>query len=111
MAKKIIYSLMLISVFWMMSGLCLAADVLGTLGVETPNPTIDSGAETIVTDILATLQWAGFAIAVGIIVYIGIKYLMASADEKASLKSTVIKFLVGAFLIVNATTVLKLIYG
>lgn len=87
--------------------------VYGTLdgiGLTPSGDVLGEDEKALAGNIIGVLQWAGFAIAVGMIIYIGIKYVMASADEKASLKSTVVKFIVGAFLIANATLVAGLIF-
>ena len=44
--------------------------------------------------ILGNIQWIGYAIAIGMLIYIGIKYTMASASEKADLKGYMIKFVI-----------------
>ena len=108
MAKKCIICIFLVC-FYMISLCTCFATALDGIGLN-PTPTAPDGGDTIAGKILGFLQWAGYAIAVGIVIYIGIKYIMASADEKASLKSTVIKFFIGAFLIVNATTILNIFF-
>jgi len=67
--------------------------------------TVDFGGKTFVQNLLATVQWIGYAIAVGWLMYLGIKYVMASADEKASLKNGMIKYVIGAILIIGAATI------
>lgn len=50
------------------------------------------------------VQWFGYAIAVGMLLYIGIKYMMASANEKADLKKGSISYVIGAIIVVAAST-------
>lgn len=56
-------------------------------------------------NVVGTMQWVGYAIAVIMLVYIGIKYVMASANEKADLKSSLVKYVIGAVLIIFAVTI------
>ena len=65
----------------------------------------NSGASTTANSILGAMQWIGYAVAVGMLVYVGIKYIMASADEKANLKNSLIRYVIGAVLIAGASTI------
>ena len=56
-------------------------------------------------DITSALLWFGYAIAVGILIYMGIKYAMSGANEKAELKGTFSKYLIGIALIVMCTLI------
>ena len=73
-------------------------------------PNQPTGADGTVGIIVGTLQWVGYAIAIGMLVFIGIKYVMASANEKADLKQSLVKYVIGAVLIVFATTIAKWVF-
>ena len=45
-------------------------------------------------------MWVGYACAIGMVVFIDIKYILASADEKASLKGMLVKVVIGSFIVV-----------
>ena len=62
-------------------------------------------AGTTVAKLIGTMQWFGYAIAIGMLVYIGIKYVMAPANEKADLKNNLVKYVVGSVLIAGAVTI------
>lgn len=64
-----------------------------------------TGAQGTVEVILGFIQFVGYAIAVGMLIYVGIKYVMASADEKANLKNAMIRYVIGAVLIAGATSI------
>ena len=66
---------------------------------------ITGEAATFVDSILGTIQFVGYAIAIGMLIYVGIKYVMASANEKADLKNAMIKYVIGAILIAGAATI------
>lgn len=55
--------------------------------------------------IIGAMMWIGYACAIGMIVFIGIKYIMASADEKANLKGMLVKVVIGSIIIVGSLTI------
>ena len=80
----------------------------GGIDGEVVTPT---GGGELAGKIIGIMRWIGYAIAIGMLVYIGIKYIMASADEKATLKGALIKYVVGAILIVFAVTIANAIFN
>ena len=60
--------------------------------------------------ILGILQTVGIVLSVIILVILGIKYMMGSAEEKAEYKKTMIPYLVGAVLIFLAPTIANTVY-
>lgn len=97
--KKIMSVLMAVAMLFMM---CTA--VFAYSGIN-PSVSAPSGAGTTAGTIIGVMQWFGYAIAVGMLVYIGIKYIMASANEKADLKNALIKYVIGAVIIVFAVSI------
>ncbi len=63
-----------------------------------------------VTNILGIVQWIGIIVGVVMIIWVGVKYLMAGAGEKAKAKETLIPMLVGAGLVILAPTLMNTIY-
>ena len=61
-------------------------------------------------NIMGVVQVAGVVIAVIILMVLGIKYMMGSAEEKAEYKKTMIPYLVGAILIFAASTIANVVY-
>lgn len=59
--------------------------------------------------IIGSMMWIGYACAIGMVVYIGIKYVLASADEKASLKGMLVKVVIGSFIIVLSLQITNLL--
>ena len=55
--------------------------------------------------ILGFIKYAAFAIAIGMLIFIGIKYMMSGAGEKAEVKKTLLPFLVGAILVGGASAI------
>ncbi len=97
--KKVMSLLMTVAMLAMM-----CSTVFGFTGI-TPTVTAPSGAGNTAGTIIGAMQWFGYAIAIGMLVFIGIKYVMASANEKADLKNALIRYVIGAVLIVFAVTI------
>lgn len=61
--------------------------------------------------IIGALKAIGTIIAVAILIVLGIKYMMGSAEEKAEYKKTMIPYLIGAVLIFAAPYIASAIYN
>lgn len=77
---------------------------LAFVGIK-PNPSAPDGISPMVNTILSALMWIGYAIAIGMLIYIGIKYVTSAADEKAELKKASINYVIGAIIIAAAVTI------
>ena len=70
-----------------------------------------SEVKTLGGKLMGVLQTAGVVISVIILIVLGIKYMMGSAEEKAEYKKTMIPYLVGAILIFAASTIASIIFS
>lgn len=61
--------------------------------------------------IVAVVQTVGVVVAVVILLVLGVKYMMGSAEEKADYKKSMIPYIVGAVLIFASTTIVNIIYN
>ena len=61
--------------------------------------------------IIGILQAVGTVLAVVILVILGLKYMMGSAEEKADYKKTMIPYIVGAVFIFLAPTIANMVYN
>lgn len=61
--------------------------------------------------ILGIVQVVGTIAAVIILVVLGIKYMMGSAQEKAEYKKTMIPYIIGAVLIFAAANIAQIVYS
>lgn len=61
--------------------------------------------------IVSIMQTVGIVVAVVVLLILGIKYMMGSAEEKAEYKKTMIPYLVGAILIFASTTIVNVVYN
>ena len=67
------------------------------------------GMEPMARSLLGLIQYAGYGIAIGMLIYLGIKYTMSSADAKADVKKDSINYLIGAIIIIAAVTLFRAI--
>ena len=66
--------------------------------------------QTLGQNFMGVLQVVGVVLSVAILMVLGIKYMMGSAEEKAEYKKTMIPYLVGAILIFASTTIANVVY-
>ena len=101
--KKRIGSLLIIFVLHM----CFTTSSLATsilIDVDPGLPSNQDNANKLVGNFTGLLSGIGYVISVGMLVFIGIKYLLASADERASLKGMLPKVVIGSLIIACAST-------
>lgn len=72
----------------------------------TGSPEIQSAGNSIIS----ILQTVGVVLSVVVLMIIGIKYMMGSAEEKADYKKSMIPYLVGAILIFAASALAQVVY-
>lgn len=101
--KKFISLLMTVV---MVLGVCTVAFAAPTVSITAPGTQKLQNAGN---KVLGYVQWFGYAIAVGMLLYIGIKYMMASANEKADLKKGSISYVIGAVVVVAATSLFTIL--
>ena len=107
MSKKMIVLLIAMSMI-MMSSISLANNwVVGS----SVTPTSISGLGTTAANVLGIMQWGGYIIAIGMLIWVGIKYVTAGAGEKAKAKETLIPIVIGAVLIAGAVTIATAVFG
>lgn len=110
-----ILSIILIALFTLtaISNVVLATDPIpGKItsigqGNATNTDKVVSLGQTIVT----IMQVVGIVVAIVILLVLGIKYMVGSAEEKAEYKKTMMPYVIGAFMIFGATTIVNVIYS
>ena len=115
MKKQVkIISVLLIALmaFAMVSNTVLATDMSATIkdmangSGKQPTEVVNLG-KTIVT----IMQTVGIVVAVVVLLVIGIKYMIGSAEEKAEYKKTMIPYIIGAILLFASTTIVNVVYN
>ena len=100
--------------------LTVLATILGVLCIYTfafaTEPGTYTGTDTSSFDsignrIIGALKAIGTILSVAVIVVLGIKYMMGSAEEKAEYKKTMIPYFIGAILVFAAPQVAGVIYN
>jgi len=66
---------------------------------------------TIGGKVMGIINTFGVVVAVVVLMVLGIKYMMGSAEEKAEYKKTMIPYVIGAVLIFAATTIANAVYN
>lgn len=106
--SKIVYAIMVIAVIMSILSTVFAV-------VEPKNITIDTNNTGSVTkiggQITGFIQVVGSVVAVAILIVLGIKYMMGSAEEKAEYKKTMLPYIIGAILIFAASNLAQMIYS
>ena len=95
-----IFSLLLTTVSMAEGGLGITDS-----GIQTPG-----GATTVVSTAVGLLKWVGGAMAIIMLMFAGIKYMTAGADEKAAVKESLLPLVIGAVLIFGAISIVDLFF-
>ena len=105
MKKSIVLAIMIILTLSLFSQVF----ALSGIGINT-TPNMTAAGKTVASRIIGAMQWRGYAIAIGVMVFVGIKYVTSSADDKASLKNVLWKYVLGAVLVTGAVTIVGWIF-
>ena len=112
MRKKIVVTLILITILSLFAGTVYATGVdkiiTSMKGTSTPQGS-DSGIAGSIKDIIGMLQVAGTGIALVVITMLGIKYMLAAPSEKADVKKQIMPILIGCILVFGAITIVSAI--
>lgn len=87
-----------------------AGDVLEQLNGETQGNIDKEKIIGLGNSVIAVVRIVGVVVAVVILLVLGIKYMMGSAEEKADYKKSMIPYIVGAILIFASSTIVGVVY-
>jgi len=91
----------------------ISSTVFGTL-IDEFDKSIDTSGSSDLKDtgatILGVIRVAGTIVAVAMIMILGVKYMLGSADQKAEYRKTMLPYFIGAILIFTATSLADAIY-
>lgn len=104
-ALLIILSIVMISVSSFAEGL-----TPGSFGTGTIDSSQTSIIQSMGGQIIGVVRTVGVLVAVVILLILGIKYMVGSAEEKADYKKSMIPYIVGAVLIFAASTIAGIVY-
>ena len=103
--KKIVSILLTISMLISFGAVVFASDI-GGVSIAKPG---SNELANIGNNVLGYVQWFGYTIAVGMLLYIGIKYMMSSANDKADLKKGSVNYVIGAVIVAAASTIVGIL--
>ncbi len=72
-------------------------------------PRIDPGLAGTLGNVIGVIQIVGTAVAVGASIYLGIRYVTSSVEDKAEIKKKMIPFVLGVVIFYAATGILQLL--
>lgn len=105
--KFVIFSAILILGVGMFSAVNAIQLIPSNVGPDL-NENIGETPRTMARTFIGILKWIGYVIAVGMVIFVGIRYTMASADEKANMKGVLVKVVIGALIIVFANVIVNI---
>ena len=109
--KVIIIFFIIVTILIVLTNTC-SADMLESMktnmsGVDTVDSSLtNKGIGKVINTIIGLLQVAGTGISLIVITMLGIKYIMASAGEKAEIKKQAIPIVVGCVLLFGAVNIM-----
>lgn len=106
---KIINVLMIaLMVSMILSNIALAIDP-ANISTVTSGTGVDS-VKSIGEQIIGVIQVGGSVVAVAMLVVLGIKYMMGSAEEKSEYKKTLMPYAIGAILVFAAVNLASMVF-
>lgn len=104
--KKVL-AIVMIMLIAMSSSVFAYSEITTTPGAPTGAGSLQVKA----TGVLGVIQWVGYIVAIGMLIWVGIKYVTSGAGEKAKAKETLIPIVIGAVLIAGATWIAQFIFN
>lgn len=115
MSKKKTMIIKIVTIMAILLTICIIAmpkvaaltpsDVKGKEGVHG-----QTEVQTLGQNLVGIIQTAGVVVSVVILLVLGIKYMMGSAEEKAEYKKSMLPYLVGALILFGASTIANVVY-
>lgn len=110
--KIITTILIILTILCSLANIVLGSTIISSLsGDQTSKFTSSSEITNLGQKIIGAIQVIGIVIAVVVLLVLGIKYMVGSAEEKAEYKKTMMPYVVGALLIFAASTIVNVLYN
>lgn len=100
--KKVLKSLLITMILIVCTFSSAYATVSGLIGEPEPSA---GELENIGSNLVGAVVGIAWIIATGMVIVIGIRYMMASANEKADLKNGAIRYVIGVLLLASLATI------
>ena len=111
MNKKLVKAFSILLMVIMLCSITLNVFALSPSEITADSSVGTAGIDTVGKKIVAVLQTVGIVLSVIILIILGIKYMMGSAEEKADYKKSMMPYIIGAALIFAASAFAQVIYG
>ena len=109
---KMISAVLLVTmILCSIANVVLGAGIISSLSGDKTSTVSGQGITNLGATIVGVLQIIGIIVAVVVLLVLGIKYMMGSAEEKAEYKKTMIPYIIGALLIFAATSIVNVLYN
>jgi len=111
--KKIIKILMLLMVLTIIFPLTINAFQIDPDNYQSNGPTTEDVKDMYKFggSVAGVIQIVGIIVSVGTMMILGIRYVMASADEKAEYRERLLPYFIGAVLLFGASNVVKIVFN
>ncbi len=110
--KIITTILIILTILCSLANIVFGAGIINSLSGDKTDKITASGSMTdLGGKIIGAIQIIGIIIAIVVLLVLGIKYMVGSAEEKAEYKKTMMPYVVGALLIFAASTIVNLLYS
>lgn len=111
MSKKTLRIITIVATVLAVLCMCSLTFAAGSPGELKPEQSGTEQIDSVGQRVMGILQALGIVIAVAVLMILGIKYMMGSAEEKAEYKKTMIPYVIGAVLIFAATTIANAVFN
>ena len=109
--KIITTILMILAILCSLANIEFGSAIITSLSGDKTATITSTSMTNLGSKIIGTIQVLGIIIAVVILLVLGIKYMVGSAEEKAEYKKTMMPYVVGALLIFAASTIVNILYN
>lgn len=103
-----ILSLVLVFTLVMAPEVALCGGPISNINPTTPD-ILDNNSE-IVGTIIGALQWIGYAVAIVMVLWLGIQWMLAQPAKKAELKGKMWSMAIGILLLVGGVTIIGVVW-
>ena len=118
MNKKVKMFVSTVMVIMMVTVMFLNVYSYATTAAPDPSTTVTgdpgtntAGIQSIGNQIVTIISTIGSIVSVVVLVVLGIKYMMGSAEEKAEYKKTLLPYIIGAGLVFAASAIAGIVFG
>ncbi len=105
--KSIIRVMIIISILFLNLSLVVSANPFATYSNASVN---SPELETMANKVIGIIQVIGTVISICVLLFIGMKFMLASPSEKADLKGALVPYIVGAVLLFASANIASIIY-